>query len=195
MCGWKTDFGVTERIIDVLLSNVSKRPFAAQVAHAVPMATSREGMLNKLGNKYGAIASWEESDLEASPLMGASVQDKEKGKGGVELHKQTDSFVRQSTKYWVKPCDLAAVCTVLAENLTVHTFDGGSPWTPISSVYIDNMKRECYEARITKETGARIIRLRTYNNDARKVYVERKIHYEAWTGIYPNSFKHSLHTN
>jgi len=98
------------------------------------------------------------------------------------LKKQEDSFVRQSTKYWVKSCDLAAVCTILSENLSVHAFAGGSPWTPISSVYLDNASRECYTERLRKDCGARIVRFRTYNNDTNRVFVERKVHQEKWTG-------------
>lgn len=99
------------------------------------------------------------------------------------VEKQTDSFVRQSTKYWVHPCDLPALVTILAENLTVFVFGGGDNcWSPISSVYLDNEQRHCYTDRLLKDTGARIMRLRTYNDDSSKIYVERKVHHEKWTG-------------
>jgi len=98
------------------------------------------------------------------------------------LSKQDTSFVRQSTKYWVKPCDLASVCTILSENLQVHSFNNGNPWTPISSVYLDNTSRDCYSERIRKDSGARLVRFRTYNNDTSRVFVERKVHQEKWTG-------------
>ncbi len=98
------------------------------------------------------------------------------------LTKQEDSFVRDSTKYWVQSCDLAAVCTVLSENLEVHSFADNNPWTYISSVYLDNMSRDCYKSRIVKDAGARLVRLRTYDNNINQIFVERKIHHEKWTG-------------
>ena len=133
------------------------------------------------GNKSGKL---DQSDIELGSISSSSG-------GGYEppmpvvpvpkLVKQTDSFVRQSTKYWVRPNDLAAVCTVLSEHLNLHAF-GSSPWTPISSVYLDSMSFNCYQSRIVKEQGARIIRLRTYDGDTSKIYVERKVHHEFWTG-------------
>ena len=118
----------------------------------------------------------DESTSVFSPMTAAAHVDSK-----VKLTKQTDSFVRQSTKYWVKPCDLAAVCTALGQHLSVYVFGDGSAWTPISSVYLDNAKRDSYSERIVKNTGARIVRLRTYDNSP-GIWVERKVHYEEWTG-------------
>jgi uncharacterized membrane protein YidH (DUF202 family) len=70
---------------------------------------------------------------------------------------------------------------VLAENLDVSSFTG-RPWTRVSSVYLDNKNRRCYTERLAKDSGARIVRLRTYDDVMSKVYVERKVHYERWTG-------------
>lgn len=122
----------------------------------------------------------DESNSVFSPMTAATATTTH-SESKVKLTKQTDSFVRQSTKYWVKQCDLAAVCTALGQHLSVYVFGDGLAWTPISSVYLDNAKRECYNERIVKNTGARILRLRTYDNSS-GIWVERKVHHEAWTG-------------
>lgn len=68
------------------------------------------------------------------------------------------------------------MCAILSENLQAYVFGGqGSPWTPISSVYIDSKERISYKTRLAKAEGARLVRLRTYNNKMDVVYVERKV--------------------
>ena len=97
--------------------------------------------------------------------------------------KQTDSFVRQSTKYWAHSVDIPALCATIANNIDVHVVgESDTPWTPISSVYLDNMNRTCYTDRIRKDEGARIVRLRTYNRNTNSIFVERKVHHEKWSG-------------
>lgn len=99
------------------------------------------------------------------------------------LNKQEDSFVRESTKYWVHPNDIIPVLITIGKNLPLYCFGNATePATCISSIYFDNFQRECYQARLLKTNGARILRLRTYNDDKSKVFVERKVHYEKWTG-------------
>jgi SPX domain protein involved in polyphosphate accumulation len=152
---WKMDFHVTQRVIDVMLSSINLRPKEKMA----PLSAALNSSVLLL------------TDSEAPPSSPPA-----------SLSKQSDSFVRQSTKYWVNPVDLAAVCTALGEHMEVHTVEGGSPWTEVSSVYLDNMERKCYRDRQSKDTGARIVRLRTYDTNAQRVYVERKVHHERWTG-------------
>ena len=42
--------------------------------------------------------------------------------------------------------------------------------------------RSCYTRRLQKESKARLLRFRTYNGNMSKIFVERKIHHEKWTG-------------
>jgi uncharacterized membrane protein YidH (DUF202 family) len=103
--------------------------------------------------------------------------------GNHDLNKQENSFIRESTKYWVHPNDIIPVLITIGKNLPLYCFgDDPEPATHISSIYFDNFQRECYQARLLKTNGARILRLRTYGQDHSKVYVERKVHYEKWTG-------------
>ena len=44
-----------------------------------------------------------------------------------------------------------------------------------------NAERKCYRDRQAKDTGARIVRLRTYDANAQRVFVEHKVHHERWT--------------
>jgi SPX domain protein involved in polyphosphate accumulation/uncharacterized membrane protein YidH (DUF202 family) len=166
---WKADFGMTQRTIDVLFRAVKSK------AASTSMSSPQSGLKIPL----------HQFDSDEEEAKGENDDSTETGADGhaASLAKQTDSFVRQSTKYWVHSCDLPALCTVLAENLNVYVFgESGSPWTHISSVYLDNSNRECYGERIIKQSGARLVRLRTYNDDTRKVYVERKVHWDDWTG-------------
>lgn len=169
---WKLDFQFTQRIVDVILAVIRlKQPNTAEemkknIMQIQPFSIS----IVDASDDIEIGLSMNKNPIHAKP-------------DPAELSKQTDSFVRQSTKYWVQPCDLAAVCAVLGENLHVHAFEkGGSPWSPISSVYLDNKKRTCYGERILKNNGARIARLRIYNNDTKKIWIERKVHHEKWTG-------------
>jgi len=109
------------------------------------------------------------------------------------LTKQEDSFVRESTKYWVKTCDVAAVCLMLGQNLEAFVFDKKaanpkSPLCDVTSVYFDNENKDSFRERLAKSQGARCLRLRTYGNNQdsvshnTKVWVERKVHHEKWSG-------------
>lgn len=54
----------------------------------------------------------------------------------------------------------------------------------ISSVYLDNAGLDVYRARLLREEGATLVRLRWYGDtvgDETEVYVERKTHHESWT--------------
>jgi uncharacterized membrane protein YidH (DUF202 family) len=109
------------------------------------------------------------------------------------LNKQESSFIRESTKYWVHQNDIIPVLITIGKNLPISCFgDDPEPATPISSIYFDNFQRDCYQARLLKTNGARILRLRTYNDDRSKVYVERKVHYEKWTGDTSSKDRFSL---
>eukprot|EP01048_Picozoa_sp_COSAG05_P018960 COSAG05_NODE_2871_length_2554_cov_14.393140_2_plen_399_part_00 len=97
----------------------------------------------------------------------------------------TLSFVRKTTKYWIKKCDMQALKKVITQNLPLFQFNqdlvGDSQLC--NSVYLDNEARELYNARLDKTPGALAIRLRWYDvGEPDVVFVERKTHRESWAG-------------
>lgn len=54
----------------------------------------------------------------------------------------------------------------------------------LSSVYFDSPDATCYQERIKREEGARLVRFRWYGENLwegdHEIYVERKIHHEGW---------------
>jgi len=54
----------------------------------------------------------------------------------------------------------------------------------LSSVYFDSPDAKCYQERIKREEGARLVRFRWYGENAlepdKEIYVERKVHHEGW---------------
>lgn len=198
------DFQMTQRMIDVLLNVIKLQPkqtekpeyYSSSSLQTIAPPTDSPKKFGSKGNTNNAGMDTSSNgfyipllDVEAPPVIENPMLKKN------DNALQTDSFVRQSTKYWVHPCDLAAVCTVLGENLSAHSFDQGTPWTPVSSVYLDNTSRVCYGQRIVKNTNAKIMRLRVYNNDEKKVWLERKVHYEKWTGETSSKDRFSVENN
>lgn len=173
---WKMDFQLTQRIIDLVLNVISKRS-PAQTERRDPFQDILGTSDVSLDESSALLEKDDHEDDDHAVVGGGGAA----GEIAPQLVKQTDTFVRQSTKYWVKTCDLAAVCTTLIEHLNVHSFAGKSPWTPVSSVYLDNKDRRCYTERLNKDEGARVVRLRTYDNDTSRIWVERKVHHEQWT--------------
>jgi len=96
-------------------------------------------------------------------------------------------FVRSTTKYWVKSEDVSRVKYMLLQHLPVFmqpTMDPGSDSQLLNSVYLDNASMELYNGRLDKSPGAIALRLRWYGTGLPKtVYVERKTHRDAWTGM------------
>ena len=103
------------------------------------------------------------------------------------------SFVRATTKYWVRNEDLSAVKLALSRHLPVLVRGGlrggrGAPGAAkdsqlVNSVYLDSPSLELYHGRLAKVPGAVALRLRWYGTgEPRLVYVERKTHRDGWTG-------------
>lgn len=173
---WKIDFKLQQTLVSLLVTAVEANRSLEKKLAPTPSASVEDVHLST--NQDDGIQLINKSS--AASLLPAEEEGLEQKK---DLTKQDTSFVRQSTKYWVAPCDLAAVVTVLAEHLDVHIFEKGGPLlTAVSSVYLDNFQRNCYKSRIVKDTGARAFRLRTYNDSNSVVWAERKIHHEKWTG-------------
>mmetsp|Transcript_24076 Transcript_24076/g.66992 ORF Transcript_24076/g.66992 Transcript_24076/m.66992 type:complete len:685 (+) Transcript_24076:97-2151(+) len=57
----------------------------------------------------------------------------------------------------------------------------------LSSVYFDSPDATCYQERIHREEGARLVRFRWYGENNwepnKEIFVERKIHHEGWGGL------------
>ena len=101
-------------------------------------------------------------------------------------NKDQQSFLRQTTKYWVKTEDVSRVKYYILRHLPVFlqkTSTGESDSQFTNSVYLDNDQLELYHGRLDKSPGAIALRLRWYGNGNPKlVFVERKTHNDKWTG-------------
>lgn len=98
----------------------------------------------------------------------------------------SQSFLRSTTKYWVKTEDVSRVKYAVLRHLPVFlqkTSTGESDSQFTNSVYLDNDQLELYHGRLDKTPGAIALRLRWYGpGDPSLVFVERKTHNEKWTG-------------
>ncbi|KEG12932.1 polyphosphate synthetase Protein [Trypanosoma grayi] len=122
-------------------------------------------------------------------------------------------FDRRSVKYWVHMQDLPFVIARIIPHLPLSTFkdtykiskERNLPFTlgsPVSSVYLDNDKFLLYHRRLERLEGATLIRMRWYGdpfesdwnqlgpNDA--VFMEIKVHHEAWSGERSNKRRFAL---
>lgn len=98
----------------------------------------------------------------------------------------SQSFLRSTSKYWVKTEDVSRVKYAILRNLPVFlqkTSTGESDSQLTNSVYLDNDQLELYHGRLDKTPGALALRLRWYGTgDPTDVFVERKTHRDKWMG-------------
>ena len=98
----------------------------------------------------------------------------------------SQSFLRSTTKYWIKTEDVSRVKYFILRHLPVFlqkTSTGESDSQFTNSVYVDNDQLELYHGRLDKSPGAIALRLRWYGpGDPQMVFVERKTHNDKWTG-------------
>ncbi|KAI2507095.1 hypothetical protein MHU86_7364 [Fragilaria crotonensis] len=103
-----------------------------------------------------------------------------------ESEDASQSFLRSTTKYWIKTEDVSRVKYAILRHLPVFlqkTSTGESDSQMTNSVYLDNDQLELYHGRLDKSPGAIALRLRWYGaGDPRLVFCERKTHREKWTG-------------
>lgn len=96
------------------------------------------------------------------------------------------SFVRKTTKYWVRMEDLLRVKCIILKQLPVYKFTAGEADSDrVTSIYFDNDNLDLYTGRLHKTPGAIAVRMRWYGDDPKpddEVYVERKVHNESWYG-------------
>eukprot|EP01025_Chloroclados_australasicus_P029400 TRINITY_DN2938_c0_g1_i11.p1 TRINITY_DN2938_c0_g1~~TRINITY_DN2938_c0_g1_i11.p1 ORF type:complete len:793 (-),score=44.46 TRINITY_DN2938_c0_g1_i11:198-2576(-) len=117
-----------------------------------------------------------------------------------------DRFQRQTTKFWVHPDNVLKVKSIIIQHLPVLIYgdrpklqfgrsnsairnlleDNIGASAKISSVYVDNVDLYTYHQRLVREDGATLARIRWYgerqSGPFQKLYVERKLHREFWTG-------------
>nr|CCC95787.1 unnamed protein product [Trypanosoma congolense IL3000] len=122
-------------------------------------------------------------------------------------------FDRRSVKYWVHIQDLPFVIARIIPHLPLSTFqdtyamskERGVQFTlgtPVSSVYYDNDKFLLYHRRLERLDGATLIRMRWYGhpvdpdwnklNPTDSVFMEIKVHHEAWRGERSNKRRFAL---
>lgn len=98
----------------------------------------------------------------------------------------SQSFLRSTTKYWIKTEDISRVKYAVLRHLPVFlqkTSTGESDSQLTNSVYLDNDQLELYHNRLDKTPGAIALRLRWYGSgEPSVVFVERKTHRDKWTG-------------
>ena len=120
-----------------------------------------------------------------------------------------DTFHRSTTKYWVKKDDAIRVKLMILPHLPIL----GKP-SIINSVYLDNPQLSLYHSRLFREDKSSLVRIRWYGEikplsnwpaaplpptfdiqepaGAPNVYIERKVHREAWTGEMSSKERSSL---
>lgn len=97
------------------------------------------------------------------------------------------SFVRQTTKYWVHPDNIMELKLIVLKHLPVLVFNTNKEFekedSAITSIYYDNEDLDLYYGRLRKDEGAEAHRLRWYGGMASDtIFLERKTHREDWTG-------------
>jgi SPX domain protein involved in polyphosphate accumulation len=108
------------------------------------------------------------------------------------------SFVRKTTKYWVRSDDMAEVKRIVGQNLPEFQFNKelDDDAQLCNSVYLDNAQRELYTGRLLKSAEALAIRLRWYDfGDPETVFVERKTHQAHWGGEVSVKERFPLHAD
>mmetsp|Transcript_7106 Transcript_7106/g.8229 ORF Transcript_7106/g.8229 Transcript_7106/m.8229 type:complete len:732 (-) Transcript_7106:369-2564(-) len=104
----------------------------------------------------------------------------------VKENNEQQSFLRSTTKYWVKTEDVSRVKYYILRHLPVFlqkTSTGESDSQFTNSVYLDNDQLELYHGRLEKSPGAIALRCRWYGNGTPQlVFIERKTHHDKWTG-------------
>jgi len=107
------------------------------------------------------------------------------------------SFKRKSMKFWVEKKNIIPVMCHILPNLPVYVWDediNDHIYQEISSVYFDNKELKTYNTRINKEENNKLIRIRWYGELPNKVFLERKVHHDDWTGLESSKDRISIET-
>lgn len=109
--------------------------------------------------------------------FGNARRDKENRETKLPGSEGSQSFERRSIKFWVHPQDLPYVYATVSRYLPVDT-----DRSHITSVYFETPDIQLYHQRMERTEGSFLIRIRWYGNKDNDVFVERKVHHEAWIG-------------
>lgn len=150
--------------------------------------------------------------LMLSLLWGKFRVKREGRQAGSEAWKPPDSFVRTTTKYWIRPENIVRAQCLIVRHLPFLVFGTSdkdleasllglaaskegrdvcpsnvAPTQMVASVYFDNAEAYSYERRIRRFEGAQLLRFRWYgtnnNGPEEEIFVERKTHHESWSGV------------
>jgi SPX domain protein involved in polyphosphate accumulation len=171
----KHDRHVQYRVRPLFMIRLKQCPFWKQ---------DYEGLLLRLSDLFGVIRS------EISPTKALS-----SSYTPPEQH-ATETFLRKSTKYFVSLDNVLELKTFILRHLPMLVYDNATRKSnrginpPITSIYLDNSDLELYNAKVDKEDGAQVIRLRWYGStrDTNKIYIERKIQQEEDKGELKDRF-------
>jgi len=147
-----------------------------------PAHACKQFYINRMHNQ-----AWVRGDYSDVVVRLSSVYSALRNDQSAEENKDaSQSFLRSTTKYWVRTEDVSKVKYAILKHLPVFlqkTSTGESDSQLTNSVYFDNDQLELYHGRLDKSPGAIAYRLRWYGaGDPKIVFFERKTHRDTWTG-------------
>jgi len=92
------------------------------------------------------------------------------------LKRDCDQFVRTNYKFLMRAEDVVDVMCSIMPHLPLYVFKkNGEVFSPVHSIYFDSEDLGLYHAKVSKVDGARLLRLRWYASDDRKLFLETKV--------------------
>lgn len=147
-----------------------------------PRYACKQFYINRMHNQAWVRGDYSDVVVRLSAIYSALRNDT----AAEENKDASQSFLRSTTKYWVRTEDVSKVKYAILKHLPVFlqkTSTGESDSQLTNSVYFDNDQLELYHGRLDKTPGAIAFRLRWYGSgDPKVVFCERKTHRDTWTG-------------
>ncbi|KAL7501630.1 hypothetical protein ACHAWT_010646 [Skeletonema menzelii] len=147
-----------------------------------PQHQCKQFYINRMHNQAWVRGDYSDVVVRLSSIYSALRDDH----AAEENKDASQSFLRSTTKYWVRTEDVSKVKYAILKHLPVFlqkTSTGESDSQLTNSVYFDNDQLELYHGRLNKTPGAIAYRLRWYGaGDPKLVFFERKTHRDTWTG-------------
>eukprot|EP00970_Alexandrium_tamarense_P019885 scaffold14575_cov228-Alexandrium_tamarense.AAC.2 len=174
----------------------------------LPLHACKQFYINRMHNQAWVRGDYSDVVVRLSAIYSALRNDH----AAEENKDASQSFLRSTTKYWVRTEDVSKVKYAILKHLPVFlqkTSTGESDSQLTNSVYFDNDQlgivfgcslpivcfphshhanpqsnsTELYHGRLDKTPGAIAYRLRWYGaGDPKMVFCERKTHRDTWTG-------------
>eukprot|EP00578_Thalassiosira_sp_NH16_P025866 CAMPEP_0181087768 /NCGR_PEP_ID=MMETSP1071-20121207/6443_1 /TAXON_ID=35127 /ORGANISM="Thalassiosira sp., Strain NH16" /LENGTH=741 /DNA_ID=CAMNT_0023169667 /DNA_START=113 /DNA_END=2338 /DNA_ORIENTATION=- len=147
-----------------------------------PSHACKQFYINRMHNQAWVRGDYSDVVVRLSAIYSALRNDH----AAEENKDASQSFLRSTTKYWIRTEDVSRVKYAVLKHLPVFlqkTSTGESDSQLTNSVYFDNDQLELYHGRLDKTPGAIAYRLRWYGaGDPKVVFCERKTHRDTWTG-------------